>query len=277
MTDSDGGLRSLLRSALPWHVRHAFNRLIRRRTPPAATQAASWEIHGAALSAEDAVGGGDFDLIGRIELGILQAEGLKPGHRVVDFGCGTGRLAVHLLPYLDGGRYFGIDIAASILEKARACVARRVPRPMCSVEWIRNTATSFPLADASVDFVCAFSVFTHVEHEDSYLYLKDALRIVAPGGRFIFSCLPMELRYAQDIFLASARRDFAGRWSVVRDVTTSVDLMNAIARLAGWRVVRWYRGDEANAPLAGAGERMVLGQSTCVLEAPLAAPGDPAK
>ena len=43
-----------------------------------------------------------------------------------------------------------------------------------------------------------------------------------------------------------------------------MDFMESIARLAGSRVRRWYRGDEENVPLDG---RHDFGQSVCVLEA----------
>src|SRR5687768_10263038 len=47
---------------------------------------------------DDAVGGGDFDLIGRIERDLLLMEGLKPTDTLIDFGCGNGRLAIHAIP-----------------------------------------------------------------------------------------------------------------------------------------------------------------------------------
>ncbi len=82
----------------------------------------------------------------------------------------------------------------------------------------------------------------------------------------MFSCLPLDLAAARDIFLASADWSLEERWAQVRNVTTSVDLMNAIARLAGWEPVRWYRGDENNVRVPGRSEMWGLGQSTCVLE-----------
>jgi len=73
--------------------------------------------------------------------------------------------------------------------------------------------------------ICAFSVFTPVEHEDSYRYLASARRVVRPGGHFVFSCWPMGVEGAKDLFLDQARSDFAERWSSVRNVTTSEDYM----------------------------------------------------
>jgi len=222
------------------------------------------------LSDEDIVGEGQlFDLIGRIELGVLLAEGLRPTDTLVGLGCGTGRFAVHVIPFLAGGRYVGIEILDSILEKARDRVARHAapPSPPCRVDWLKQTTNVFSLPDSSADVVCAFSVFTHMEHEDAYRYLKDARRVTRPGGKFLFSCLPMKHQAVYDIFLESARDDLSQRWNKVRNVTTSEDLMESIAILAGWAPIRWYAGNACNIPLPGSGELAALGQSVCVLEA----------
>ena len=74
----------------------------------------------------------------------------------------------------------------------------------------------------------------------------------------------MSLPEAQPIFLAEAALDPVGRWQRVRNVITSVDLVNQIASLAGWSVVRWLPGDEGQA-LSSAGELRRLGQSIVVL------------
>jgi ubiquinone/menaquinone biosynthesis C-methylase UbiE len=217
---------------------------------------------------DQVVGPGDFDLIGRIELALLQMEGLKPEHTLVDLGCGVGRLAVHVIPTLIGGSYVGIDISKTMIKRAEARIAQAVPNPPCRVTWQQQTTSHFNLPDNSVDMICAFSVFTHMEHEDTFRYLKDALRIVKPQGRFIFSCTPLTLSIGKEIFLHAASLDLKTRWKYVRNVTTSIDYMAEIARLAGWTPLRWYAGDEPNISLPNNGQKYPLGQASCILEAP---------
>ncbi len=212
-----------------------------------------------------------FEIIGRLELGVLLMEGLRPSDTIVDLGCGTGRLAVHLVPRLHGGHYIGTEILDSILAKGRERVASRVPDPPCRLTWARQRGEVLPADDRSADMICAFSVFTHIEHEDAFRYLEDGLRVVKPGGKFIFSCLPMKHQVVYDIFRASAELDLRHRWSAPRNVTTSEDLMDAIATLAGWTVVRWYAGNANNIRLPDSDELGALGQSVCVLQAPGAA------
>jgi ubiquinone/menaquinone biosynthesis C-methylase UbiE len=225
-----------------------------------------YEAHAVALPPALAIGAGDYDLMGRIMLSALLQEGLEPSHTFVDFGCGTGRLARHVILRLVGGAYIGIDISASMLEQARIQTA-----DMCGngtdVRWLHQTESTFDLPDGSVDYIAAFSVFTHMEHEDAYLYLRDAHRIARAGARFMFSCLTMDLPAAHGIFLDSTSMSLAQRWAQVRNVTTSYEMMTSIAELAGWSLVRWFKGDEELIDLVGSpGHRCALGQSICVLQ-----------
>jgi len=223
-----------------------------------------YEAHTHRYPDEEVVGAGNFDLIGRQELALVRIAGLKPTGTLVDLGCGVGRMASHAIPYLAGGRYIGTDVAPSMLQRAAARLEGVAAASSCEVSWVKQTGTVFAVPDQTVDVFCAYSVFTHIEHEDTYNFLKDARRAVRPGGSFVFSCLPMELAAARDIFLASARMDYSGRWSTVRNITTSMDFMDAISRLAGWRPRKWFRGDEENLPLDG--RMYAFGQSVCVLE-----------
>lgn len=252
-------LRSLVRAIVPRPLRS----LVRRRLAPNPAQPhfyeRAYERIAATVPGTGAIGGGDFEVFGRIELGLLLLEGVRPTDTVADLGCGIGRLAVPLIPYLQGGRYIGIDISKRMLREA----ARRAPGGGCKIEWRHQRTSHFDLPEASVDVMCAFSVFTHMEPEDSYRYLGAALRTVRPGGKFLFSCLPLSLPAARGVFLESAEMDLAERWSQVRNFTTTEEAMERIAAMAGWKVLHWHPGEQAS--VAGLPP---LGQSTCVLERP---------
>jgi SAM-dependent methyltransferase len=231
---------------------------------------AAYEDLAKRLPREQAIGGGGngswYELGGRIELGVLEMEGLQPTHTLVDFGCGNGRLAVKVIPRLSGGTYIGIDISETMLREAARLVRKAVPQPPCSVRWSKQSTPAFALASGSVDLMCAFSVFTHLEHEDTFRYLADARRVIKPQGRFVFSCLPIRLAEAQVIFRHQASLDLKTRWRGVRNVVTTVEMMDAIARMAGWRPLKWYPADRACIRVPESGECTALGQEICVLE-----------
>ena len=96
-------------------------------------------------------------------------------------------------------------------DEAQKRVEETIQDPPCQVSWIHQATPVFELDADSVDMICAFSVINHMEHEDAYLYLKEALRVVRPGGRFVFSCLPIDTKRAREVFLKSAEEDLQTR------------------------------------------------------------------
>lgn len=223
-----------------------------------------YENHARANDDSAAVGNGPYDLIGRLELALLLRTGLLASHTLVDFGCGTGRLTVQAIPALSQGHYIGIEISTEMLKRLEDRLSR-VPR-QGRVSLLHQPTDVFALADRSVDMMCAFSVFTHMEHEDTFRYLRDARRIVKSGGRFVFSCLTLDTVHGQRVFLESASVDVQVRWGRVRNVGTSRELMQDIARLAGWKTVEWHGGDEPFIALAGEETLHAFGQSVGILE-----------
>ena len=51
--------------------------------------------------------------------------GLRPSDVVVDYGCGTLREGIHLIRYLDAGRYIGLDIDERVLNAGRRTLGAR--------------------------------------------------------------------------------------------------------------------------------------------------------
>lgn len=125
--------------------------------------------------------GGSYERLGALEYEILCHLGLGDGVRVVDFGCGSGRLAVQLAAQLKID-YLGLDVVKPLLDYARN---------KCPPEYrfALNTALTLPVETESVDWFSAFSVFTHLLHTESYLYLQEMHRGLRPGGRVVASFL----------------------------------------------------------------------------------------
>lgn len=143
--------------------------------------------------------GGEFEEVGRDQITFLEEQGLRDGMAVVDLGCGSGRTAVQLAKRLPKCSYVGIDVVQDLLDHAKSICPP-------SYRFIRSAAVAFPLPDASADMIIAFSVFTHLLHEECYAYLQDAVRVLRPGGKIVFS------------FFEFARAD---QWPVFADTVES--------------------------------------------------------
>ncbi|RVU21487.1 class I SAM-dependent methyltransferase [Methylobacterium oryzihabitans] len=125
-----------------------------------------------------AVGGG-YEHVGRVETAILRHYGIADGMALLDFGCGSGRLA-HAVSQQLSLDYVGIDVVPDLLAYART-------RTPADYRYIVNHELTLPLPDASRDMVAAFSVLTHLNHIESYLYLEEMRRVLRPGGTAVVS------------------------------------------------------------------------------------------
>jgi SAM-dependent methyltransferase len=98
--------------------------------------------------------------------------------RMVEIGCGAGRLLVHFAPRFE--RVDGFDIAAEMIDAARRHMPPNVHLTVSSGADLR------PLADASVDFAFSNQVFQHIPDRDVVAaYVAETARVLKPGARAI--------------------------------------------------------------------------------------------
>jgi SAM-dependent methyltransferase len=124
---------------------------------------------------------------------------IAPQHRILDIGCGIGRVARPLTEFLDPakGRYEGFDIDASAVRWClrhyashpnfhfqRANIYNKFYNPRGAVQ---AEGFTFPYPDASYDFAFASSVFTHMPLPAVAHYLKETARVLAPGARALLT------------------------------------------------------------------------------------------
>ena len=126
--------------------------------------------------------GGSFDAIGYLEKQLLLHHGLMPNHSLVDIGCGSGRLLSQLGDD-DIASYLGTDISAELLSHCEQFLTNS--------GWALQQVEDceIPCSNESVDMVCMFSVITHLLHQQSFRYFKEAARVLKPGGKLIASFL----------------------------------------------------------------------------------------
>ncbi|MCU7925788.1 MAG: class I SAM-dependent methyltransferase [Candidatus Thiodiazotropha sp. (ex Dulcina madagascariensis)] len=142
--------------------------------------------------------GGNFIPFGLIMRDLMLQYGLESGSAVLDIGCGSGRLA-NALKEMPSLKYIGIDVVKELLEYASTLCGRE--------DWRFYMSTDFtvPVQDNSIDMVTAFSVFTHLLHEETFVYLYEARRVLKPGGKIIFSFLDFKIPAHWAVFRSNIR------------------------------------------------------------------------
>jgi ubiquinone/menaquinone biosynthesis C-methylase UbiE len=133
-----------------------------------------------------------FEVSGRTDANDLAAL-LSPGSRVLEIGCGTGRVMRHLAPAC--GRLHGIDISEAMVEQGRE---RLADLPNVSFE-VGNGYDLAPFGDESFDLVYSLYAFQHMPKTTAYNYLVESARVLRPEGLLRFQ-VPNILR--DDHFLA---------------------------------------------------------------------------
>jgi SAM-dependent methyltransferase len=166
------------------------------------------------------------------EVGLL---GDVAGLRVLEIGCGAAQCARWLTRR--GAHVVAVDL--SMGQLAHGVELGR--RSGIEVALAQADATALPIADASVDLACsAFGAVPFVA--DSGAVMREAARVLRPGGRWVFStnhpmiwCLPDEpdergMRVIQSYFdrRAYLERDGAGRPAYVETHRTMGDRVREI-------------------------------------------------
>lgn len=98
---------------------------------------------------------------------------LLTGQTVLDAGCGMGRHARQIAPYV--GRVVAVDFSRAIEQAAR----NSADRP--NVDCVQADLLSLPLADGAFDFIYSLGVLHHLA--DTERALREIVRKLRPAGR----------------------------------------------------------------------------------------------
>jgi SAM-dependent methyltransferase len=121
---------------------------------------------------------GDYDRFSRYMEGsareFYERLDIAPGSQLLDVACGSGQLA--LMAAKDGMEVTGVDIASTLVERARA----RAQAEGLKVRFEEADAEALPFDDASFDVVVSLIGAMFAPRPDHVA--KELLRVCAPGG-----------------------------------------------------------------------------------------------
>ena len=112
---------------------------------------------------------------------------LRPGLRVLDFGCGPGTITAGIAQIVAPGEVRGIDMEESQIELARSFAAQKgVDNAVFDVADVQD----LPFEDDYFDLACCHNVLMHVPNTRAAL--TEVRRVLKPGG--IIGCREMICR-----------------------------------------------------------------------------------
>jgi SAM-dependent methyltransferase len=164
---------------------------------------------------------------------------------ILELGCGCGRCARRFVTEPRVKRYIGIDVMQSVIGWCQREIGARHPKSefyyadLHSETYnpsgtIKASDYIFPCTDGSIDFACAFSLFTHLKETDARRYLGETQRVLSKKGRALYT-IHYDRATAQDPYigtedridifvdhwlgmLADAGLESIGRWPRGRDI-----------------------------------------------------------
>jgi SAM-dependent methyltransferase len=110
----------------------------------------------------------------RALVGLLPDDYSLEGRRILDFGCGAGRVLRHFLPEASSAEFWGCDLHEPTVD----WLSRNLSPPM---RFFVNDARPMPQPDEHFDLVYGLSVFTHITHDWSD-WLLELHRVLKPDG-----------------------------------------------------------------------------------------------
>jgi SAM-dependent methyltransferase len=128
----------------------------------------------------------DFGVSGKILFDKLATfTGLKPEDACVDYGCGTLRVGIHVIEYLEPGRYWGLDVSEFLLDQGRELIGERLLTEKRPNLRVISPAAIEEVALAKPKLLFSNRVLNHVQPEELSEYFGNLLRIIGSSGQAV--------------------------------------------------------------------------------------------
>ena len=187
----------------------------------------------------------------------------KSDNLILDVGCGTGLLGISSEPFLGKkGRYVGIDVMENDIKFCRNHY------PPSSFEFIhfdvnnpaytpfqKRKRLKWNLENERFDLVTALSVWTHLNEEDAFFYIKEVNRILKVGGKAIITFFLLDDLYERSL---KKRSNEKGKYHFTPQDKWIFD--KPVSDSGAWFCPKWVKVPEGAIGVTNAGfERLITG------------------
>lgn len=132
----------------------------------------------------------DYDLIAAMTFNLLTTLGLRQDHSLLDVGCGSLRVGRLLIPYLNRGKYFGIEPNEWLVREG---IRRELGEALVQIKrptfFFSDSADTITQVKTAFDFALAQSIFSHCGLDLIKSWLSAISRSLAPHGALVATFL----------------------------------------------------------------------------------------
>jgi ubiquinone/menaquinone biosynthesis C-methylase UbiE len=175
---------------------------------------------------------------------LQQLVGVKPEDRVLEIGCGIGRVGKVLAPQC--AEWVGCDVSPNMLEAASFRL-----RDLDNVRFVELAEVGLgEFEDAAFDVVYCTVVFMHLFEWDRFTYVREAHRVLRPGGRCLVDNVDITSSHGRKFFAESAAFALDERPAQI-GMVSSGDELRCYGEWAGFDEVTIHRWDDAWVGMVG--------------------------
>ena len=132
----------------------------------------------------------DYDLIAAMTFNLLTTLGLRQHHCLLDVGCGSLRIGRLLIPYLNRGKYFGVEPNEWLVEEG---IRRELGETLMQIKratfFFSDSPETILEAKVVFDFALAQSIFSHCGLDLIRGWLSAISRSLAEDGALVATFL----------------------------------------------------------------------------------------
>ena len=132
----------------------------------------------------------DYDLVAAMTFNLLTTLGLRQHHSLLDIGCGSLRIGRLLIPYLNRGKYFGVEPNEWLVDEG---IRRELGETLVQIKrptfFFSDTPDTIAQAKVAFDFALAQSIFSHCGLDLIKGWLSAISRSLAQDGALVATFL----------------------------------------------------------------------------------------